>query len=247
VNPLPVSRVLRRLTSGSSGPVVVETPGGHFVAKLRGAGHGVSALVAEIIVAELAEILGLPVPERALLELPTLVPSDDKNDELADLLARSIGLNLGFRWLEGARPSRPGELDTLDDELVGRVLFLDGLTLNPDRTDANPNVLTWKGRPWLIDHGSALPFHHDWSSVTEASPREVYGYERHVFRGRLAAARALADRLAARLARATLAVATGKVPAAFLRDLDPRATPERSRTAYETFLWKRLKAPRPFV
>lgn len=247
MTPLVASRVVRRLTSGSSAPVVVATPGGRFVAKLRGAGHGVVALVAEIIVAELAEALGLPVPERALVSLPEGVPSDDLNDELADLLARSSGLNLGFRLLDGARPPSEEALRALDDELVGRVLFLDGLTMNLDRTDANPNVLLWKGRPWLIDHGSALPFHHDWSSVTEASPREPYDYGQHVFRQRLSVARALDERLAARLDRHTLAAATARVPDAFLAELAPGALPSRSRAAYEAFLWKRLKAPRPFL
>lgn len=247
MTPLLASRVERRLTSGSSAPVVVETPGGRFVAKLRGAGHGVVALVAELIVAELAEKLGLPVPDRTLLTLPEGVPSDDKNDELADLLARSAGLNVGFRLLEGARPPSEQALLALDDDFVGRVLFLDGLTMNLDRTDANPNVLSWKGRPWLIDHGSALPFHHDWTTVTESSPREPYDYSRHVFRHRLAAARALDERLAARLDRHTLAAATARVPDAFLVELDPVAPPPRARASYEAFLWKRLKPPRPFL
>lgn len=243
---LPVSRVLRRLTSGSSAPVVVETPGGRFVAKLRGAGHGVVALVAEVIVAELAEALGLPVPERALLDLPPDVPSDDRNDELSDLLARSAGLNLGFRWLEGARPPSEEALRALDDDYAGRVLFLDGLTENYDRTDANPNALLWKGRPWLIDHGAALPFHHDWAGVTEATPREPYDHRGHVFRGRLAAARALDERLARRLDRHALAAALARVPDEFLAALDAGASPARSRSAYEAFLWKRLKSPRAF-
>jgi hypothetical protein len=245
--PLVATRVVLRLTSGSSAPVVVDTPRGRFVAKLRGAGHGVVALIAELIVAELAEALDLPVPERVLLTLPGGVPSDDRNDELADLLERSAGLNLGFRLLEGARPPSEEALGALDDELVGRLLFLDGLTMNLDRTDENPNLLLWKGRPWLIDHGSALPFHHDWSSVTEASPREPYDYGRHVFRDRLSVARALDGTLAARLDRQTLAAATARVPDPFLEELDPGSPPPRSRAAYEAFLWKRLKAPRPFL
>src|SRR5688500_14960100 len=56
----PARRVLSRLRSGSSSPVLVETPAGRFVAKLRGAAQGPSALIAEVVVAELAERLGLP-------------------------------------------------------------------------------------------------------------------------------------------------------------------------------------------
>src|SRR4029453_6187900 len=68
--PLPrfdTRHVRRRLRSGSSSPVVVESAAGLFVARLRGAGQGVLALISEIT--EIAERLGLAVPERALIDL----------------------------------------------------------------------------------------------------------------------------------------------------------------------------------
>jgi hypothetical protein len=239
--------VLRRIQKGaSSSPVVVETPAGSFVLKLRGAGHGSLALVAELIVGALADRLGLPVPERALVELEPEFRSDDHNDELADLLVRSVGLNVGFRLLENARTPRPEELARLDDDFAARVLFLDGLSQNPDRTHANPNVLFWNARPWLIDHGSCLPFQYDWSSVTEASPREAEPYRQHVFEGRTALLPRFDEALAKLLPREALTAALALVPDALLADAsaDP---PARVRAAYEAFLWKRLKAPRPFV
>jgi len=244
---LEATRVRRRLRNGSSSPIVVETPGGLFVAKLRGAGHGVPALVAEILVAELAEQLGLPVPERVLLELGPDVPSDDRNDELAQLLAASVGLNLGFRYLEGASEPRRETLEQLDDEFVARVLWLDGWVMNPDRTASNPNLLLWRRQAWLIDHGSALPFHYRWADVSEDTPRERSDYSGHVF----AARASLLPRYEAELARAAspaqLSVATQKLPAEFLAELGPERDPARSRAAYAAFLWKRLKPPRPFL
>ena len=45
--------------------VVADTAAGPFVVKLRGAAHGTAALVAEIIVAEIAEAIELRVPSRA--------------------------------------------------------------------------------------------------------------------------------------------------------------------------------------
>jgi hypothetical protein len=94
-------------------------------------------------------------------------------------------LNLGFRFLEGAREPRVQELRSIDDDFATRVLWLDGLTMNPDRSDRNPNILVWKKRPWLIDHGAALTFHHSWALVTEHSPREPTNYAGHVFADRL--------------------------------------------------------------
>ncbi len=243
----PTTHVKARIRSGSSSPIVVETAGGLFVTKLRGAGHGVLALIAEIIVAEIAERLGLAVPERALIELLPDFCSDDRNDELSDLLRASVGTNLGFRLLEGAREPRTEELEALDDDFAARVLWLDGLTMNPDRSVRNPNILFWHRRPWLIDHGSALPFHHDWASVTEDSPREPAVYAGHVFEPSVPLLRHFDAQLAALITREALEQAVAVVPEAFLAAAQPDSNTTRLRAAYEAFLWKRLRSPRPFA
>lgn len=246
-NTFSARHVRARIRSGSSSPVVVQTEGGRFVVKLRGAAQGPLALVAEIIVAELAERLGLSVPERVLIDLLPDFESDDRNDELADLLRASIGLNLGFRWLEGAREPRPEHLAALDDDFKTSVLWLDGLTLNPDRSTRNPNILLWHRRPWLIDHGAALTFQHDWRSVREESPREPAWYAGHVFESSVASLPRLDAELAAALSRDVLERAIAKVPDAFLSGPTPDADVSRTRAAYQAFLWKRLEPPRPFV
>ncbi|HTM45649.1 MAG TPA: HipA family kinase [Polyangiaceae bacterium] len=250
--PLTAQQVLSRVHRGSSSPVVVTTNSGIFFTKLRGAGQGVLALVAEIIVAELAQAIGLPVPERALIELPIDIESDDKNDELADLLRRSAGLNLGFRFLDNAKDATARDLLALDNDFAARVLWLDGLCMNPDRSLVNPNILLWHGGPWLIDHGAALPFHHDWGRVTEASPQEAMDYSRHIFAERLPALRHLDDALARVLTRDRIRTAIAAVPEDMLLTPSNPVSPTtidvaRIRTAYEAFLWKRLKSPRPFV
>ena len=241
-----VSQVRARLV-GSSSPVLVETEAGRFVAKLRGAAQGVPALIAEIVVAEIAVVLGLPVPERSLLCLSKDTPTLDKNDELSQLLEFSVGVNLGLRYLDGALPPRPKQLEALDDDFVARVLWLDGLTQNPDRTSRNPNLLLWHGRPWLIDHGAALTFQYTWAYLTEQSPREPTDFSTHVFGMRAALLTRYDAEFAARVDAKALTRALDAVPDSFLVDAAPGTTPEYSRRLYHAFLWKRLKAPRPFI
>jgi HipA-like protein len=232
---------------------VVETDAGLFMVKLRGAAHGTAALVAEIVVAELAEALGLRVPSRAFVTLEPGVPSDDPDQELReDLLDASHGLNLGFPYLQGAREIGKGEVDAAPDELALPVLWLDALVLNPDRTPENPNILVWQREPWLIDHGACLPFQYRWSAVTEDAPRrDDYPLERHLFGGRAERLGAWDERLASRLTRDILEAALVRVPDDFLRPLLPHGADgdkvARRRQAYVAFLWKRLKTPRPFV
>jgi hypothetical protein len=239
--------IVAGIRRGSSLPVLVDTASGVFVVKLRGAGHGASALIAEIVVAELAEALDLPVPERALVDLDGFVPTRDRNDELRDLLDASAGSNLAFRFLTGAADLRASEEHAIDDEFATRVLWLDALVMNPDRTSQNPNVLLWNRQPWLIDHGAALPFQYNWAAVTEDSPRVPTDHALHLFASRAPLLRRYDAPAAARLTRETLAAAIAKIPDSFLEQAYPKEDVFRLRAAYEAFLWKRLKPPRPFV
>jgi hypothetical protein len=204
--------------------------------------------VAEVIVGELATALGLPVPARALIELPEDVPSLDKNDELRDLLARSTGENLGLLLVDGARDPRPEELASVDADFARRVLWLDAWVMNLDRSPANPNLLVAGRNLWLIDHGSALPFQHDWASVDEDEPRTArFAFERHSFHARAPELHLVDAELAANISRGVLQDAVDCVPRSFLEAAYPGEDPLRLRSSYFAFLWKRLKAPRSFV
>jgi hypothetical protein len=261
---LTITRVLDGPRRGSSRPVLAETPAGPRLVKLRGAAQGTGPLVAEVIVAALAETLDLRVPARSLVTLLPGTPTDDRDEELGDLLRASVGLNLGFSVLPGARDLDAGELGRIDPAETAAILWLDRLTLNPDRTLANPNLLWSDGRPWLIDHGAALRFQYDWPAVTEGKPREVGATPApHIFE-------AVADTgewatwdpvFAGRMTRAVLEDVVAAVPDEFLApmlvspltltgpDADaPSADAlRRRRAAYVAFLWKRLQPPRAFA
>jgi len=228
----------------------VDTAAGRFLVKLRGAAQGPAVLVAEVIVAALADHFGLAVPRRAVIHLSSFTPSEDANDELADLIRASLGDNLGFEYLDRAHPVHPTDLTFVDQDWATQVRWLDWLVLNPDRTPASPNLLTRGARGWLIDHGAALPFHYDWAAVTEQSPL------RPEAPGHLLApwANLLQDWdpiLTGLLAREDLETAVAAVPDSFLVPLLPSpASPDRlarRRAAYVAFLWKRLKAPHHFA
>jgi hypothetical protein len=236
-------RVLAALR-GSSWPVLVDCGDQRLVVKLRGTAEGLAPLVSEIVVGAIADVLGLATPARFLVELPEHVPSDDPHEELRDLLDRSAGLNLGLAYLDGFRNVTPADASRIDPELAASIAWLDWLVQNPDRTAKNPNLMIKAGKIQLIDHGAALSFHYDWSSVTEQTPRVTGEILSHhllaVSRQQLLAA----DRkLAPKIKRETLAQALSEVPDAFLQQLSNEAC-ERQRAAYVAYLWKRLDEPR---
>jgi hypothetical protein len=242
---------------GSSRPIVVETEAGACLVKLRGAAQGTGPLVAEIIVAAIAEAVGLSVPARCLVELGADIDVPERDAELRDLMAASIGVNLGFAFLAGARDLTAGEIEDVSPDDRAAILWLDRFVMNPDRTARNTNLLWWDKRLWLIDHGASLGFQYDWSSVSESSVRtQSWEMDPHLFSAAVSADMLAEwdDVFAARITRDLLEAAVAAVPDSFVAPLlDPSArlanedeALRRRRAAYTAFLWKRLKAPRAF-
>jgi len=247
------SRYLQPLREGGSLPAVVDTDGGgRWVVKFRGAGQGARALIAELIVGEIARELGLPVPELALIDVPPPFGRGEPDTEIQELLQRSHGVNVGLRYLDGAfnfDAYAAGDLVTAD--FATALVWLDALTTNPDRTPRNPNLLVWERRPWLIDHGSALYAHHDWKGVDEAKTRTPFPLTaRHVLLREAGGLEEADERLAARLTPDLLADVLARVPDALLLDeVAGRefATGREARARYHRYLSTRLEAPRPFA
>jgi hypothetical protein len=235
--------------------VVVETDHGARFTKLRGAAQGTGALVAEVIVAALAESLGLRVPERSLIRFGSEMPSEDANDELADLLRASAGINLGFAYLDDVRHFAPAtDVGRVRHKEADKILWLDGLVVNVDRSPRNPNLL-WRGDDlWLIDHGAALSFQYALPEVDAAVARRHYMLrEAHLFQNQAADLEAVDEELASLLPVDVIERAVTEVPDEFLTPLLPSSVAPTSevllqrRAAYVDYLSRRLEPPRPFL
>lgn len=154
-------RYVTPLREGGSLPGLVEADDdGLYVAKFRGAGQGLPALVAEVIVGELARRLELLVPELVTVEIDPVLGAAEPDPEIQELITGSAGANLGVDFLPGALPYTPAGPWTPDERLAAQIVWLDALLTNVDRTPRNPNMLVWHDRLWLIDHGAALYLHH---------------------------------------------------------------------------------------
>jgi hypothetical protein len=245
-------RYVQPLREGGSLPAVVETEAGLYVVKFRGAGQGPRALIAELIVAGIAVVLDLPVPEPALVDLPPGFGADEPDPEIRDLLAASPGTNVGFRYLDGAfNYDGRAAGDLIDPDFASAVVWLDALLTNPDRTARNPNLLVWERRPWLIDHGSALYAHHAWATVDDARTRTSFPPIREHVLLTIADDITGADaRLVQRLTPDRLRGVLEDVPDSLL--VDPLARwefedAEDARARYLSYLAIRLARPRAFV
>ncbi|HEX5724700.1 MAG TPA: HipA family kinase, partial [Longimicrobiaceae bacterium] len=200
----------------------------------------------------LARAAGLPTPELALIEVLPTFGRSEPDPEIQDLLRGSHGVNVGLRYLDGAfnfDAHAAGSL--ISPELAARVVWLDALLTNPDRTARNPNLLVWDHRPWLIDHGAALYAQHNWPAVDEARTRTPFPLVReHVLLPLAGDLEAADAELAAALTGAVVEEVLAALPDGLLADPALAAdfpSPEAARRRYRDYLALRLRPPRAFV
>jgi hypothetical protein len=236
------TRYVEPLREGGSLPGLMEADDdGLYVAKYRGAGQGPAALVAEVVVGELARRLGLLVPELVTLSLPAELARAEPDPEIQDLLHASAGTNLGVDFLPIALPFTPAAVAEIDRELAADIVWLDALTTNVDRSPRNPNLLVWHGRTWLIDHGAALFRQHGSRPLASTAHEPFPSIADHVLIDVAGPLDEADERLAA-IAEAALPTAVALVPEDWLGD-----DPEGRRRDLADFLAERLRAPRAFV
>jgi hypothetical protein len=241
------TRYVTPLREGGSLPAIVEADDdGLYVLKFRGAGQGPKALIAEVLAGELGRALGLPVPEIVLVELDATLARTEPDPEIQDLIRASAGINLALDYLPGSAAFDP-VVDSPDPELASRVVWFDAYTTNVDRTPRNTNLLVWHRKLWLIDHGAALYFHHDWANYLARSRNPFPQIKEHVllpFAGNLPEADArLSVSVTPELLRAILSL----LPDDWLAHDSPFADAREHRAAYLEYLLTRLSPPRDFL
>ena len=238
-----VTRYVTPLREGGSLPGIVEADDlGTYVCKFRGAGQGVRVLVAEVVVAGLAERLGLRTPRTVVLDLDPEIARYEADEEVQDLLNRSTGLNLGTDFLPGSF-GYDGEPPAGSDP--ARVLWLDAFTANVDRTWRNPNLLIWHGDLWVIDHGACLYFHHGWPGGVGEPARfatQSWSADDHVFLAHAGELGGVDDELRALLGPEVFAEVLADVPDVWLEPVPGADTPDALRAAYVSFLTARLES-----
>lgn len=242
-----VTRYVTPLREGGSLPAIAEADDGFlYVLKFRGAGQGTKALIADLLGAEIARVLGLKVPELVFALLDEAFGRTEPDEEIQDLLKASTGLNLGLHYLQGAI-TYDANVTMLDPLLASKIVWLDCLIMNVDRSFRNPNMLMWKGELWLIDHGASFYFHNDWPGW-EARARQPFGLVKdHVL---LPQASLLdeADRQCRDLLRPALIDAiTAMIPGEWLGQEELFADAAAQRQAYARFLQERIAHSSIFV
>ena len=243
------TRYVEPLREGGSVPAIIEAnDDGMYVVKFRGAGQGPKALVAELISGEIGRALGLAVPELVFVELDEAFGRAERDPEIQIPLRASVGLNLALDYLPGSFMFDPyASAREVDPLLASQIVWFDAYITNPDRTARNPNILSWHGRLWLIDHGASLYFHYAWDAATRRPRNPFTPIRDHVLLPWATQLEEVDAPLRARLSDEMLANIVATVPAEWLADDPAIGDADAQRAAYLEYLTTRRDASRVFV
>lgn len=240
------TRYVTPLREGGSLPAIVEADDdGLYVLKFRGAGQGAKALIAELVAGELARTLDLPVPEIVLVELDPDLARTEPDPEIQHLIRASAGLNLALDYLPGSIAFDP-VVEQPDAGLASTIVWFDAFVSNVDRTARNTNLLVWHRKLWLIDHGAALYFHHDWEGYQQRATDPFARIRDHVLLPFATSLREADARLTPLVTADAIERIVALVPDAWLFDA-PFSSVQEHRAAYANYLRRRIEAPHAFV
>ncbi len=241
-----VTRYVTPLREGGSMPAIAEADDGFlYVLKFRGAGQGHKALISEIIGGEIARALGLRMPELVFANLDEAFGRTEPDEEIQDLLKASVGLNLALHYLSGAITYDP-TITKIEPVLASKIVWMDCLLTNMDRTARNTNMLYWHKELWLIDHGASLYFHHTWQNWEEQAKRPFVLVKDHVLLPQASELNAIDEEMKALLTPRLIHDILALIPEEWL---DERSfeTAAQQREAYAQFLNTRIQNSSVFV
>jgi hypothetical protein len=228
-------------------PAIAEADDGFlYVIKFRGAGQGSGALIAELIGGEIARLLGFKVPELVFASLDEAFGRTEADEEIQDLLKFSVGLNLGLHYLSGSITFDP-VVNNVDPLLASKIVWLDCLLTNMDRTCRNTNMLIWHKELWLIDHGASLYFHHSWQNWEKQATKPFILIKEHVLLQKATEMEAADAEFRNILTAENIRSIVSLIPDEWLTDEKTFNTKQEYRDAYAVFLEKRVAQSDIFV
>ena len=242
-----VTRYIIPLREGGSLPALAEADDDFkYVLKFKGAGHGVKALIAELVGGEIARVLKLKMPELVFANLDEAFGRTEADEEIQDLLQGSQGLNLAMHYLSGAINYDP-VVTVVDAKLASQIVWLDAYITNVDRTFRNTNMLMWHKELWLIDHGACLYFHHSWNNWEKHAISPFTLIKDHVLLPQASVLNEVDLAFKTILSPAVLQSIVDLIPEEWLIWEDSEETPEALRKVYLQFLLIRLNHSEIFI
>jgi hypothetical protein len=199
-----------------------------------------------LIGGELARFLGLRMPELVFANLDESFWRLEADEEIQDLLKFSIGKNLGVHFLSGAI-TYDANVDVIDEEEASKIVWLDALLMNVDRTARNTNMLMWHKELWLIDHGASLYFHHSWDNWEDYVAKPFVQIKDHVLLRQASKVQEIHNQYSSVFTEEHIRGVLEIIPDEWLEEGGRDLSPSQVREVYLEFLLKRLENSSMFL
>jgi hypothetical protein len=151
-----------------------------------------------------------------------------------------------LHYLSGSITFDP-TVTTVDALLASKIVWLDCLLLNVDRTCRNTNMLIWYKELWLIDHGAALYFHHSWHAYKEKALLPFANAKDHVLLPQASDLDAVDKSFSALLTNEVITSIVSLIPDEWLEAESIFESADQHRQAYIDFLTTRVAHSGNFV
>jgi hypothetical protein len=214
---LTATQFLRPMSTGRNRPLLLgceDSAANPFevVVKFRGREMDAKAQIAELVTSQLADDLGLQVPQAAVVDIPSGFDAILAENDLAAMVKSSPGLNFGSvnlgagftTWPPGRNPVGAQRDQAAD------IFAFDTLIQNPDRRAVNPNLWARSDKLGVYDHEQAFSFlalpilggaPKPWQAAKQ--PKSFQFLEQHIFYRSLRGGRLSLGLFAEKLGRLT--------------------------------------------
>jgi hypothetical protein len=162
---LTATQFIKPMSTGRNRPLLLGCEDGaakpfEVVVKFRGKEMDAKAQIAELITAQLADDMGLQVPQSAVVDIPAGFDAIIAEKDVAAMVKSSPGFNFGSvnigagftTWPPGRNPVG------VQRDQAADVFAFDTLIQNPDRRAVNPNLWARSDKLGVYDHEQAFSF-----------------------------------------------------------------------------------------
>jgi hypothetical protein len=135
----------------------------------------------------------------------------------------------------------------LDELSASKIVWLDALLMNMDRTARNTNMLMWRNELWLIDHGAALYFHHSGNVWDDKAKQSFALIKNHVLLKQAKQIEKVSGELTQLLNKEIISNIINQIPDVWLESDLIYSSVVEQRLAYGNYLMNRIQHADIFV
>jgi uncharacterized protein (UPF0216 family) len=128
----------------------------------------------------------------------------------------------------------------VDAMTASKIVLLDSIMSNIDRTAKNTNLLNWNKELWVIDNGASFYFHHNWETWKDHLKRTFPLIKDHVLLEFATKLKEAALVIRGALGTDIISEIIGLIPEEWLLDEADDLSPVEIRAAYKEYLDAKL-------